>query len=213
MTQDQRRTLCAGSLFDYLEMFRPTYPKIHTWAAKVLRQSCSVRRSLFSIVEDGRLAGLAITKNASFAKLCHFSVLPSHRDQKLGKELLRAAAADMVALGAERVHVTTSEEVAEKFGGFFSRYGFTVESWERGRYNRGVDELVWVASRAALVHRLLADADTSVVIRRLTPAVENRENPLTELSALHADTGERMRHVRLEQQPVEALPVRRLASA
>ena len=103
---------------------------------------------------DGLILGLAVTKNAERAKLCHISVSDELRTDGLGESLMRAAVFEMLALGARRMHVTTGEEVALRYGDFFERFGFSRHSVCTGRYRHGIDELEWVALREIVTSRL-----------------------------------------------------------
>ena len=140
---------------EYLRGFEAYYPSISEWCLKVRDEVPSGRRSIFAFVStDGFISGLAVTKNAERAKLCHISVSDELRTDGLGASLMRAAVFEMLTLGARRIHVTTGEEVALSYGEFFERFGFNRHSVCTGRYRRGIDELEWVALSEVIMSRL-----------------------------------------------------------
>jgi N-acetylglutamate synthase-like GNAT family acetyltransferase len=141
-------------LSNYLVGFREFYPEIETWIRKVREELPSRRRSVWTVVDGDRIVGAAITKNEEHVKLCHFSIYEDTRLHGVGRELMWIAMSSMVMTGARTVHVTTCEETAETFGGFFKNCGFSVVSWTRGRYRPGVDEYRWLATRETLVQWL-----------------------------------------------------------
>lgn len=143
-------------VFDYLIGFSTFYPAIATWCAKVREDAHSGKRSVFAFVSsDGKIDGLAITKNGVRSKLCHISISDHARTDGRGASLMRAAAGDMLGSGARRIHVTTSEEVAAEYGEFFIRFGFARQSYRCGRYRPNADELEWEASRECLARRIV----------------------------------------------------------
>lgn len=144
-----------ASVSDYLLAFSSFYPTIAAWSLKVREAIPSGQRSVLALISpDDAVVALAITKNASYSKLCHFSVVNHARSAGLGLSLMRAAISEMTTRGAHRIHVTTSEEVACSHGAFFERVGFSLHSSQSGRYRCGVDELKWVALRETLVKAL-----------------------------------------------------------
>lgn len=136
----------------YLVRNASRYPGVESWARKVVLESGGSRRSSFGVVERGRVVALAVTKNGRSAKLCHLSVEPGRRCRGIGSALLRAAVSSMLAAGAEEVRLTMSEDVEQKFGGFFHGFGFRPRSREAGRYRHGEVEVVWAADRRSLHH-------------------------------------------------------------
>jgi hypothetical protein len=139
----------------YLLGFSALYPSIAEWCAKIRPEIASGRRSLLAFVSSGGdIGGLAITKNGEYSKLCHISISKHARAGRLGSSLMHAAATEMLSVGARRIHVTTSEEVAIDYGDFFERFGFRFHSCRKGRYRTNVDELEWVVSREMLSSRI-----------------------------------------------------------
>jgi hypothetical protein len=139
----------------YLSGFSTFYPSIFDWFGKVLRESSTGRRTILGLVsETGELEGLAITKNTFRAKLCHISIAEPARGDGRAWILVQRATQEMLSRGARRVHVTTSEEVAQKYGAFFSRCGFAKETYRNDRYRPGAAEWDWVASSETLAMRL-----------------------------------------------------------
>lgn len=145
-----------ASVTEYLRGFAQYYPGILDWSEKVRAGVPSRQRTVFAYVRDQQVMGLAITKNAELAKLCHISVSPAVREDGIGASLMCAAILELLAAGARRAHVTTSEEVAVEYGAFFASFGFSGHSAQKSRYRRGVDELEWVASREVLYSALLS---------------------------------------------------------
>jgi hypothetical protein len=139
----------------YLGGFSTFYPSILDWFGKVLREASTGRRSILGLVtEGGELDGLAITKNTLRAKLCHISIAEPARGDGRAWMLVQYAARDMLSRGARSVHVTTSEEVAERYGAFFSRCGFSKDTYQNGRYRPGAAEWEWTAAGEMLAARL-----------------------------------------------------------
>jgi ribosomal protein S18 acetylase RimI-like enzyme len=146
-----------SAISDYLTSFSEYYPSIDLWCSKVLREVPSGRRSVLALVSAaGTIDGLAITKNGARAKLCHFSIAEHARGDGRGWALMQAAGTEMLCKGARHFHVTTSEEVADEYGGFFTRSGFTKGRYRNGRYRRGFAEWVWSANYDDLVARLFS---------------------------------------------------------
>lgn len=175
-------------VFEYLMGFSTFYPSIAAWCSKVREDLPSGRRSVLAFrSSEGAIAGLAITKNEEFSKLCHISITDNARSDGCGVSLVRAAAFEMISSGARRIHVTTSEEVTVEYGSFFERCGFSRYNTRTGRYRPGVDELEWVASRESLSTRL------SLRATRLTPRFAvSSPSPLSRVERLRwmAGTGE-----------------------
>lgn len=136
---------------EYLQGFSHLYPKIGDWYSRIRPEFGTGARSLIALVANGRIEGVAITRNGLRAKLCHISIAETERARGLGRLLLHTAAEELVAQGARRVHVTTGEEVAELHTHFFQRYGFTVVDEQRNRYRSGRSELVWIAGAQKLL--------------------------------------------------------------
>ena len=140
----------------YLQPFSRYYPGIEGWFGKVRAEAVGGRRRVFALRIDGQLSGLAITKRGQKAKLCHFSLSPSARGLGLGRQLMALALRDLVAWGTRSIYVTTSDEVAEPYGGFFSRCGFDLSAYIRDCYRRGSDELIFTATAESLGSHLLS---------------------------------------------------------
>lgn len=139
----------------YLRRFSVYYPGIDGWYSKVLREPRL--RSIWALTVGGVVAGVAITKHQSHAKLCHVSLDESARAQGLGLVLMRRAIGELLDRGARRVHVTTGEEIGGQFGDFFARCGFSLTGFDKSRYRRGADELVWSGHRNTFERILLND--------------------------------------------------------
>ncbi len=164
-----RITAVSQSVRDYLQSFATFYPSIDTWCAKVLKEVPSGRRTILALVTAGKLDGLGIVKNGPHAKLCHISVTDHVRGDGCGWALMRAAANEMLRRGTRHIHVTTSEEVADEYGHFFARCGFSRGSYRNGRYRRGATEWEWTASHADLATRLLGSGSRGA--QRAAPTV------------------------------------------
>ncbi len=158
----------------YLSSFVGLYPRILEWYASIVPEISTGGRSMIGLVVDGELKGLAVTKNKAKAKLCHISILEDERQRGLGSELLRAAITTVLQHGARSVHVTTSEEVAETYGFFFSRVGFSIVDIQKNRYRRGSSEFIWKASAFGLSDRVIGSCRTNarpVILRPVNESV------------------------------------------
>lgn len=153
---DPEKVVLVEQISSYLQPFSRYYPGIESWFRKVRAEAVIGRRRVFALRIDGRLSGLAITKTGQKAKLCHFSLSPSARGLGLGRNLMTLAMKDLLTSGALAIHVTTSDEVAEPYGGFFSRCGFDLSAYIRDCYRRGSDELIFTATPESLGSHLLS---------------------------------------------------------
>lgn len=153
---DSEKIALVEQVHAYLQPFSRYYPGIESWFGKVRAETVGGRRRVFALSIDGQLSGLAITKTGHKAKLCHFSLSPSARGLGLGRQLMTLAMRDLVAWGARAIYVTTSDEVAEPYGGFFSRCGFDLSAYIRDCYRRGSDELIFTATAESLGSHLLS---------------------------------------------------------
>lgn len=133
----------SAAIRGYLAEFTCYYPGILEWYSRVEQEILADKRSVFSVWQQGALAGLAITKNGPNAKLCHISVSPAARDQGIGRKLIRSALDHMVSNCASRIRVTTSETVFRKHSPFFYAAGFAPLDWQVNRYLRGKSEVIW----------------------------------------------------------------------
>jgi hypothetical protein len=137
----------------YLARFAPLYPDIEEWYAKVLTELPQGGRSIHALCDGTVVRGLAIVKHGRSAKLCHISLDHVAREKGLGHLLIERSVNEAVARGATSIYVTTGDDVALQYGGFFARYAFSVCGATKNRYRRGVDELQWRASCAAVLQR------------------------------------------------------------
>jgi hypothetical protein len=170
--------LGLSAFSEYLTAFSTFYPSIDSWCSKVLHELPSGRRTVLALLSaTGTLEGLAITKNGPRAKLCHISITEHARGSGGGWALMQAAGAEMLRKGARHIHVTTGEEVADKYGYFFTRSGFTKNTYRSGRYRRGSAEWVWSANYYDLVGRLFGSG--SVCVRRIGPTVFRANDDLS----------------------------------
>lgn len=153
---DSQKVILVEQVRAYLQPFSRYYPNIESWFGKVRAEAVEGRRHVFALRIDGQLSGLAITKGGLKAKLCHFSLSPSARGLGLGRKLMALAMRDLLASGALAIHVTVSDEVAEPYGGFFSRCGFDLSAYIRDCYRRGSDELIFTATPESLGSHLFS---------------------------------------------------------
>lgn len=138
-------------LEEYLSGFEYLYPGIMKWYRSSLSGVHSGERSIFGVMVDDRLSGLAITRNGKSAKLCHISLHERLQNQGVGLSLARLAINSMLETGARTIRVTTSEEVTAFHGGFFSRLGFSPTAQLKGAYRTGRYETIWGADSSSLV--------------------------------------------------------------
>ncbi len=130
---------------------------------------------------DGKIAAVAISKwQRQSSKLCTLRVRPEFRSAGFGQELLHSTLASLLRAGTERVHFTISEEIQSQCGSFFDPYGFHLDYWSRGRYIRGMSELVYSAGsdaiEDALSHQIPLFGDNVVVLSvrpKYAAAIEN----------------------------------------
>lgn len=147
-------------ILEYLLAYGVYYPGIDEWFDKVILEASSERRRIWVVIAGDELSGLAITKTGKRAKLCHISLSPSLRRIGVGSQLMRMVVEDLLKSGAQTVHLTAGDEIADEYGRFFGRCGFRVTARASNRYRRGRDELVWKATRESLV-ACLFDSSTS----------------------------------------------------
>lgn len=136
-----------GLVEEFLGESAGLYPGIeHWWRSKVIPGLNGPSRVCRMVAVDGKVAAIAIAKyGRQSSKLCTLRVRPEFRSAGYGQSLLRSVLVSLMEAGTEKVHFTISEEIEAQCGSFFAPYGFHLDDWSRGRYVRGMDELVYSA--------------------------------------------------------------------
>lgn len=148
--------LVLSQINDFLLESVEFYPGIDSWwrnrvvpGVRTGQRVCHVARV------QGHIAAVGIGKRANTsAKLCTLRVRDLYRGLGLGQLLLYQTIKDLVASNCQRVHYTISEDVFYQCGSFFSPYGFSMVSWSRERYAKGIEELVFAADSRRLLRMI-----------------------------------------------------------
>jgi predicted transcriptional regulator len=140
------------------------YPSIDSWwLRRVIPGIITGERFCQIATIDGDIVALSIIKRAkASAKLCTLKVADNYRNSRLGQYLLRSSIKKILSDGSRSVHYSISEPIELQCGNFFTPYGFNLRFWKKGRYRKGVDELVFSADSTALIHELRSRVDTNI---------------------------------------------------
>jgi predicted transcriptional regulator/ribosomal protein S18 acetylase RimI-like enzyme len=132
------------------------YPDIDLWWKKKVIPGLQRGDRFCEVALVGNnIAGLSIGKfGSSSSKLCTLQVSENYNSMGIGHTLLNTALNRLISFGSKRVHYTISEEIYEKCGGFFESYNFFLNSWEKNRYVKGNDEMVF-SSKSHILSKLL----------------------------------------------------------
>lgn len=150
------------------------YPGIEEWwDSRVAPGLTTGERTCRIVVIDEEIAAIGIGKRGNgSAKLCTLRVCDRYRRCGLGQKLLFETLSDLLETSCRSVHFTISEEIRAESLGFFTRYGFGLASWTRGKYVRGMDELSFAASAKRLRVSLWADRVKNSIKRRFSPPID-----------------------------------------
>ena len=151
---DEERVI--SQINDFLLESVEFYPGIDSWwGNRVIPGVKTGQRVCHVALVQGHIAAVGIGKRANAsAKLCTLRVRDLYRGLGLGQLLLYQTIKDLVASDCQRVHYTISEDVFNQCGNFFSPYGFSLVSWSRERYAKGIEELVFAADSRRLLRTI-----------------------------------------------------------
>ena len=143
---------------DFLIESNTIYPSIEEWwMNRVLPGLKNRERVCQLIMAKDQIAALSIIKNSSkSSKLCTLRVREEYRSSGFGQSLLRFAFERFLSNKCESVHYTISDEMMVECGDFFTPYGFKLSSWNRNRYVKGKDELVFSVPTPRLINSMVA---------------------------------------------------------
>ena len=147
------------------------YPSIDSWwLRRVIPGIITGERFCQIATIDGDIVALSIVKRGKpSAKLCTLKVADKYRSSRLGQYLLHSSIKKILSHGSRSVHYSISEPIELQCGNFFTPYGFSLQFWKKGRYVKGVDELVFSADSNALIHELRSKLDTKSVLFSIKP--------------------------------------------
>lgn len=141
---------------DFLLESHAVYPSIDEWwKTRVVPGLKSGKRLCQVIVKNDEIAALSIVKHSQVSsKLCTLRVRENYRSLGLGQRLLRSTFQNILSYRCKDVHYTISEEVLSHCGEFFTPYGFNLSAWNKGRYVKGKDELIFSVKSRDLLDKL-----------------------------------------------------------
>lgn len=143
---------------DFLLESDSIYPSIgQWWKTRVVPGLTSGERLCEAIIIKGEIAALSIVKySGKSSKLCTLRVRKNYRSLGFGQRLLRRTFENLLANKCKEVHYTISEEILSHCGEFFAPYGFYLATWNKDRYVKGKDELIFSVKSQYLFNRLKA---------------------------------------------------------
>jgi predicted transcriptional regulator len=143
---------------DFLLESESIYPSIGKWwRTRVLPGLKSGERLCEAVTLNGEIAALSIVKySGKSSKLCTLRVRDNYRSLGFGQRLLRRTFENLLAHKCKDVHYTISEEILSHCGEFFTPYGFCLATWNKDRYVKGKDELIFSVKSQYLLNRLKA---------------------------------------------------------
>jgi predicted transcriptional regulator/GNAT superfamily N-acetyltransferase len=143
---------------DFLLESHSIYPSIgEWWKTRVEPGLKSGERLCEAIIKNGEIAALSIVKySGKSSKLCTLRVRENYRSLGFGQRLLRRTFENLLAYKCKDVHYTISEEILSHCGEFFTPYGFYLATWNKDRYVKGKDELIFSIKSQSLLNRLKA---------------------------------------------------------
>lgn len=152
---EQDEKILISQIKEFLLESRELYPGIDSWWQGVVIPGIRTgERVCYAARVKGYIAAVSIGKRARrSAKLCTLRVHDAFRGFGLGERLLKLTIDELLRTNCQRVHYTISENVFSQCGSFFKPYGFSLISWKKERYTRGIEELVFAASSRRLTQR------------------------------------------------------------
>ncbi|MEK6280121.1 MAG: hypothetical protein AABN95_07175 [Acidobacteriota bacterium] len=141
---------------DFLLESESIYPSIGDWwKTRVVPGLKIGERLCEAMIINGEIAALSIVKySGKSSKLCTLRVRENYRSLGYGQRLLRRTFENLLANKCKDVHYTISEEVLGYCGEFFAPYGFYLATWNKDRYVKGKDELLFSVKSEYLFNRL-----------------------------------------------------------
>ncbi len=150
------------------------YPGIEEWwDNRVAPGLTTGERTCRVLIIEDEIAAISIGKRGhESAKLCTLRVRDRYRGYGVGQKLLFETLSDLLQTSCRSVHFTISEEICAESLGFFTRYGFGLASWARGKYVKGMDELSFAASVKRLRTSLWANRVKNSIERTFSPTID-----------------------------------------
>jgi len=153
---------------DFLLESESIYPSIgEWWKTRVLPGLRSGERRCEAIIKNNEIAALSIVKySGKSSKLCTLRVRENYRALGLGQRLLLRTFENLLAHKCKDIHYTISEEILSHCGEFFTPYGFYLATWNKDRYVKGKDELIFSVESQSLFNKLKAAKINDVTSKR-----------------------------------------------
>ena len=145
----EKGTPCRyAQIRDFLAESSSIYPGIEIWWENQVLPGLQTGERICRLTTiNDEIAAIGIGKKGQkSAKLCTLRVRDSFRGSGLGQRMLVDTLCDLLEVECKSVHFTISEEICPDSLGFFTKYGFGLASWSRGKYVKGLDELAFAAS-------------------------------------------------------------------
>ena len=149
------------------------YPGIEIWWDKQVVPGLQTGERICRIATiDDEIAAIGIGKRGKkSAKLCTLRVRDQFLGSGLGQKMLFDTLSDLFERDCKSIHFTISEEICSHSLSFFTKYGFGLTSWKRGKYVKGLDEL----SFAAPAKRLRISLWTNRLLSRIKRNLQTQE--------------------------------------
>ncbi|MDQ3807109.1 MAG: GNAT family N-acetyltransferase [Thermoproteota archaeon] len=130
-----------------------SYPSIGKWWDTRIVPGLENRERFCQIISvDNHVIALSIGKfDSSSSKLCTLRVHDKYQGLGIGQFLLHKSLSTLTRWGCKNIHYTISEENQSQFGEFFSSYGFSLSTWKKDHYVKGMDELIFSAATDTLI--------------------------------------------------------------
>jgi len=134
-----------GKIRDFLLETKSLYPGIgYWWDNRVCSSMASGKRIVYVVDVDGCIEGLFIGKRGVSAKICTLRLRKSIRGQGVGSDLLSVGISHLIDPNTNQLYVTVSGAAEDGSRHFFESEGFKLKAVEPNRYNKGVEEFVYV---------------------------------------------------------------------
>ncbi len=131
------------------------YPGIEVWWEKTVVPELHTRRRVLILLDGAdKINGVFIAKGGIHAKVCTLRLREEARNQGLGTALMAEGLRSLLQSRTKDVLVTISEAARASCQPFFEAFGFRCVAHKKGRYVRGVDELIYKGSARELRHIL-----------------------------------------------------------
>ena len=131
------------------------YPGIEVWWEKTVVPELHTRRRVLILLDGAdKINGVFIAKAGIHAKVCTLRLREEARNQGLGTALMAEGLRSLLQSRTKDVLVTISDAARASCQPFFEAFGFRCMAHKKGRYVRGVDELIYKGSARELRHIL-----------------------------------------------------------